>query len=168
MSKTRKSHPPSLMAKVTVGRRLEETGAGRLPRCLRQRPRADAPAGRHREGRAVQADRPTESGVRLSQKKTWPHRLRISDRGSILPIRVSAFDWSRARPNTTNRCRRVRRTWSCCALQDELYLKLPFFGSRKMAVELGMGRHRARRLMRILGIEAHYPKPHLNSPGAGS
>jgi putative transposase len=50
---------------------------------------------------------------------------------------------------------------------DELYLKLPFFGSRKMAVELGVGRHRARRLMQILGIEAHYPKPHLSRPAPG-
>jgi putative transposase len=36
-----------------------------------------------------------------------------------------------------------------------------------MAVELGVGRHRARRLMRILGIEAHYPKPHLSRPAPG-
>jgi putative transposase len=50
---------------------------------------------------------------------------------------------------------------------DQLYLKLPFFGSRKMAVELGVGRHRVRRLMRILGIEAHYPKPHLSRPAPG-
>ncbi len=50
---------------------------------------------------------------------------------------------------------------------DQLYMKLPFFGSRKMAVELGVGRHRARRLMRILGIEAHYPKPHLSRPAPG-
>ena len=50
---------------------------------------------------------------------------------------------------------------------EELYLKLPFYGSRKMAVKLGVGRHRARRLMRILGIEAHYPKPHLSRPVAG-
>jgi putative transposase len=50
---------------------------------------------------------------------------------------------------------------------DELYLRLPFFGSRKMAVELGVGRHRARRLMRILGIEAHYPKPYLSHPAPG-
>jgi putative transposase len=50
---------------------------------------------------------------------------------------------------------------------DQLYMKLPFFGSRKMAVELGVGRHRARRLMRILGIEAHYPKPHLSRPTPG-
>ena len=39
---------------------------------------------------------------------------------------------------------------------DQLYLKRPFFGSRKMAVELAINRKRAQRLMRILGIEAHY------------
>jgi len=46
-------------------------------------------------------------------------------------------------------------------------MKLPFYGSRKMAVELGVGRHRARRLMQILGIEAHYPKPNLSCPAPG-
>ena len=33
---------------------------------------------------------------------------------------------------------------------DELYLKCPFFGSRKMAVELAANRKRIQRLMRIL------------------
>jgi hypothetical protein len=32
-----------------------------------------------------------------------------------------------------------------------LYLDRPFFGSRRMAVTLGVGRTRIRRLMRILG-----------------
>jgi putative transposase len=50
---------------------------------------------------------------------------------------------------------------------DELYLKCPFFGSRKMAVELEINRKRAQRLMRSLGIEAHYPKPHLSRPAPG-
>jgi putative transposase len=50
---------------------------------------------------------------------------------------------------------------------DQLYLKRPFFGSRKMAVELAINRKRAQRLMRILGIEAHYAKPHLSRPAAG-
>jgi len=50
---------------------------------------------------------------------------------------------------------------------DELYLKSPFFGSRKMAVELGINRKRAQRLMRILGIEAHYCKPNLSRPAPG-
>jgi putative transposase len=35
---------------------------------------------------------------------------------------------------------------------DQLYLKRPFFGSRKMAFELAINRKRAQRLMRILGI----------------
>ena len=36
---------------------------------------------------------------------------------------------------------------------DELYLLRPFFGSRKMAVELGVNRKRMQRLTRIMGIE---------------
>lgn len=50
---------------------------------------------------------------------------------------------------------------------DELYLKRPFFGSRKMAVELGVNRKRVQRLMRLMGIEAHYPKPNLSRPAPG-
>jgi putative transposase len=50
---------------------------------------------------------------------------------------------------------------------DQLSLKRPFFGSRKMAVELKVNRKRIQRLMRILGIEAHYPKPNLSRPGPG-
>ena len=50
---------------------------------------------------------------------------------------------------------------------DQLYLKRPFFGSRKMAVELEVNRKRIQRLMRILGIEAHYPKPNLSRPQPG-
>ena len=50
---------------------------------------------------------------------------------------------------------------------DQLYLKCPFFGSRKMAVELEVNRKRIQRLMRILGIEAHYPKPNLSRPQPG-
>ena len=42
---------------------------------------------------------------------------------------------------------------------DQLYMKRPFYGSRKMAVELDVNRKRIQRLMRILGIEAHYPNP---------
>ena len=50
---------------------------------------------------------------------------------------------------------------------DRLYLKCPFFGSRKMAVELEVNRKRIQRLMRILGIEALYPKPNLSRPAPG-
>jgi putative transposase len=43
----------------------------------------------------------------------------------------------------------------------------PFYGSRRMAVTLGVNRKRVQRLMRILGIEALYPKPHLSRPASG-
>ncbi len=51
-----------------------------------------------------------------------------------------------------------------CREIDEVHLKRPYYGSRRMAVELrgrGMdiGRGRTRRLMRRMGIVATYPKP---------
>jgi len=51
---------------------------------------------------------------------------------------------------------------------DGLYTKCPFFGSRKIAKELSrskakkINRKRVQRLMRIMGIEAVYPKPNLS------
>jgi putative transposase len=50
---------------------------------------------------------------------------------------------------------------------DELYLKYPFLGSRKLAVMLKTNRKRMQRLMRILGIEALYPKPNLSRAAPG-
>ena len=47
---------------------------------------------------------------------------------------------------------------------DKLYLEFPFFGSRRMAVTLGVNRKRIQRLMRILGIEALYPQPNFSRP----
>lgn len=48
---------------------------------------------------------------------------------------------------------------------DEIYTRLPFYGSRRMKGALQddyricIGRHQARRLMRLMGLEAIYPKP---------
>ena len=50
---------------------------------------------------------------------------------------------------------------------DERYLETPFYGSRKMALELGINRKRAQRLMRIMGLEAIYPKRRTTWPGGG-
>jgi putative transposase len=54
-------------------------------------------------------------------------------------------------------------------LLDERYLACPSWGSRKMAVWLkGTGaivnRKRVQRLMRVMGIEAIYPRPRLSVP----
>ena len=42
---------------------------------------------------------------------------------------------------------------------DKLYLKRPYFGSRRMADEFNVNRKRVQRLMRLMGLEAIYPKP---------
>ena len=50
---------------------------------------------------------------------------------------------------------------------DEQYLRTPFYGSRKMAEVLDANRKRIQRLMRVMGIEAIYPKRRTTWPGAG-
>jgi putative transposase len=50
---------------------------------------------------------------------------------------------------------------------DEQYLKTPFYGSRKLAETFGVSRKRIQRLMRLMGIEAIYPKRRTTWPGAG-
>ena len=50
---------------------------------------------------------------------------------------------------------------------DELYLEYPFYGSRQMMRHLAregkrVGRHRVRRLMRLLGLVAIYRKPRFS------
>jgi putative transposase len=47
---------------------------------------------------------------------------------------------------------------------DELYLEHPFLGSRRIAAMLGLNRKQVRRVMRLMGIEAHYPKPRTSTP----
>lgn len=55
---------------------------------------------------------------------------------------------------------------------DELYTKHPFYGSRRMAAVLStptepVNRKRVQRLMRLMGIEALYPKPNTSKAQAG-
>ena len=45
---------------------------------------------------------------------------------------------------------------------DEQYLKTPCYGRRKMGKVLSIDDRRAGRLMRLMGIEAIYPKPRLS------
>ena len=55
---------------------------------------------------------------------------------------------------------------------DEQYLETPFYGSRRMTVWLqhqghDVNRKRVQRLMRLMGLEAIYPKPRTTPAGAG-
>lgn len=50
---------------------------------------------------------------------------------------------------------------------DEQYTRTPFYGSRRMRAVLvrrgyAVNRKRVQRLMRVMGLEAIYPKPHLS------
>jgi putative transposase len=68
-------------------------------------------------------------------------------------------------PETTENLALMRRI-------DEQYTKWPFFGSRRMAawlVQQGeeINRKRVQRLMRLMGLEAIYPKPKLSIAGRG-
>ena len=52
---------------------------------------------------------------------------------------------------------------------DELFLRYPFYGSRQMVRQLrregiAVGRHRVRRLMRRMGLEAIYRSPKTSTP----
>src|SRR5437773_822262 len=55
---------------------------------------------------------------------------------------------------------------------DEQYTRRPFYGSRRMVVELkdqgwNINRKRVQRLMQRMGLEAIYPKPRLSDPAPG-
>jgi putative transposase len=55
---------------------------------------------------------------------------------------------------------------------DEQYTARPFYGSRRMTVWLNehgeeVNRKRVQRLMRVMGLEAIYPKPRLSVAGEG-
>jgi putative transposase len=57
-------------------------------------------------------------------------------------------------------------------LIDEVYTARPFYGSRRMAAELArrgeaVNRKRVQRLLRLMGLEAIYPKPRLSAPAPG-
>ena len=58
------------------------------------------------------------------------------------------------------------------ALMDRQYLKTPFYGSRRMKAWLLqqghlVSRNRVRRLMRLMGLEAIYRRPHTSQPAPG-
>ncbi|WP_145430005.1 IS3 family transposase [Lacipirellula limnantheis] len=50
---------------------------------------------------------------------------------------------------------------------DQQYLATPFYGSRRMGDVLGVNRKRAGRLMRLMGLEAIYPRRRTTWPGVG-
>src|SRR5262249_9591275 len=63
-------------------------------------------------------------------------------------------------------------TLALLRLLDEQYTRTPFYGVRRMTAWLRGGGHRVnvkrvRRLLRVLGLEAIYPKPATSTPAPG-
>ena len=85
--------------------------------------------------------------------------LSVQRQCELLGVPRSTY-YYQPRPESAENLRLLRRL-------DELYMECPFFGSRRMAVTLEVNRKRIQRLMRILGIEALYPKPNLSRPAPG-
>jgi putative transposase len=89
------------------------------------------------------------------------HELSIRRQCEILRVSRSGFYYE-PEPTSPEELALMRRL-------DELHLKYPFYGSRKLAVELknegrDVNRKRVQRLMRLMGLEAMAPKPNTSEP----
>ena len=87
--------------------------------------------------------------------------LSITLQCRILSINRSSFYYAAKGENEANLAL-MRRI-------DELFMKYPFYGSRQMVRHLRregieVGRHRVRRLMRLMGLEAIYQAPRTSDP----
>jgi len=79
-----------------------------------------------------------------------PH-LSISKQCELLDLNRTSYYYKPVGENPEN-LRLMRQI-------DEQYMKTPFYGTRRMGVCLGINRKKAQRLMRLMGLEAIYPKP---------
>jgi len=87
--------------------------------------------------------------------------LSLSRQCQLLSISRSAFYYT-PRGESPENLALMRRI-------DELFLRHPFYGSRQMVRQLRrdgihVGRHRVRRLMRLMGLEAIYQAPKTSAP----
>ena len=90
--------------------------------------------------------------------------LSLSQQCDLLSISRSSFYYA-----PTGEC---EETLTLMRRIDELFLKYPFYGSRQMVRQLQregicVGRHRVRRLMRLMGLEAIYQAPRTSDPNPG-
>jgi putative transposase len=89
------------------------------------------------------------------------HRLSVRRQCELLGVSRSGLYYE-PEPTSPEELALMRRI-------DELHLKYPFYGSRKLSLELrsegrDANRKRVQRLMRIMGLEALAPKPKTSEP----
>ncbi len=101
-------------------------------------------------------------------KRQWieRHHPQISQRRQCQLLEVSRSGWYyQAQPESPPNLHVMR-------LLDEQYTRTPFYGIRRMTVWLrqqgeSANHKRVARLMRVMGLEAIYPKPRLSDPAVG-
>lgn len=89
-----------------------------------------------------------------------PHKLSVQRRCQLLRISRSSAYYQRQETPSADDLRVMY-------LIDKIHTKLPFYGSRRLVGELAdhdivVNRKRVQRLMRIMGIQALYPKPNTS------
>jgi putative transposase len=199
MLTTRKSYPPSLKAKISAEAikaqktitelaqmyhvnpnliaKWKKQALEGLPEIFRQPHHGNSSATEAEKDELfkqigqleVELEWPQKSlGLSIEEKRRCmaPHpHLTLARQCELLGLPRSTFYYQPAGETTENLCLMWRL--------DELYLELPYFGSRKFAVVLGqewrrpISRKRVQRLMRLMGIEALYPNPNLSRPAPG-
>jgi putative transposase len=91
-------------------------------------------------------------------------RISITRQCDLLGLRRSGYYYQS--------CRDDSYSLALMRLIDEEYTRHPFYGIERMTAVLRRQGHavnpkRIRRLMRLMGLEALYPKPNLSKPGNG-
>src|SRR6476661_4243431 len=104
----------------------------------------------------------------VERKRAWVDAqdtvLSVSQQCDLLGLSRSSYYYEPATESAAN--------LALMALIDREYTAHPFRGSRGMRAWLrreghAVNRKRVQRLMRLMGLEAVYPKPHLSASGAG-
>jgi len=90
--------------------------------------------------------------------------LSVSEQCELLGLSRSSYYYEPAKETAEN--------LALMAMIDREYTAHPFYGSRRMATWLQseghvVNRKRVQRLMRLMGLEAIYPKPNLSARGLG-
>lgn len=94
--------------------------------------------------------------------------LTISRQAELLGINRQAYYYE---PTSKDAVTALLKTHSDAI--DRIYTKYPFYGSRRIRLELmdmyniDIGRERIRHVMQLLGLEAVYPKPNTSQPAPG-
>ncbi|QQV08291.1 IS3 family transposase [Acinetobacter johnsonii] len=89
------------------------------------------------------------------------HQLSVRQQSQLIQINRSTLYYKPKEISSTD--------WSLMRLIDEIHLDYPFMGSRMIRDMLQrqghqIGRRKVRRLMRLMGIHALYPKPNTSKP----